>query len=342
MPQLDHLIDFWTRLLVRLGFAESRARATATVQIEIEAFGVTTHGIRLLCHTVDLVVQQRIQPDRELRVLRECGGVQVLDGIGMAGVAACSEAVQRVHHAATQHGIGFLSLRTGWTGALGYHLAAPARDGCFLYAWAQTPHPLTVAVHGGSEPRLATNPIAFAAPTGGDPLIADFSTSIISNGQMGKLKREGRQAPEPIFLGPDGELSADPAVNTSERRCMLPLGGVHYGFKGSAMSVWIELLTAAAGGDAANPEAPGAQSLHLLCLTRDALGGRADYEAECARFLEFITGGPVREGAQPFRIPGERGWAALQRARQEGLALQPEFAAKMEEWAQTYELPLAL
>ena len=63
---------------------------------------------------------------------------------------------------------------------------------------------------GGRDGRLATNPIAYAVPTGGDPVVADFSTSVAPEGKIRFYRNEGKTVPDGWILDADGNATNDP------------------------------------------------------------------------------------------------------------------------------------
>ncbi|RXL51382.1 oxidoreductase, partial [Citrobacter sp. AAK_AS5] len=64
-----------------------------------------------------------------------------------------------------------------------------------------------VAPFGGREGKLSTNPIAFACPVaGGDPIVADFSTSVVPEGVVRSLRNRGLPTPEGAIRDAEGRL----------------------------------------------------------------------------------------------------------------------------------------
>src|SRR5690606_5838678 len=118
-----------------------------------------------------------------------------------------------------------------------------------------------VVPHGGKRPLFGTNPIAFAAPrASGDPLVFDLATSAIANGDVQIAAREGHQLPPGYGVDRNGEPTCDPKA-ILDGGALLPFGG----YKGSALSMMVELLAAALTGGNFSfgfswAEYPGAQT----------------------------------------------------------------------------------
>src|SRR5262249_51697384 len=101
---------------------------------------------------------------------------------------------------------------------------------------------------GGTQGRLGTNPFAYAAPTGGDPVVADFATSVAPEGKVRWYRNSGLPLPDGWVQDAEGHPSNDPrAFYGPPRGGLLPLGGPA-GHKGFALSLLVEILGSALAG----------------------------------------------------------------------------------------------
>lgn len=228
---IAELIAFYTELLVKKGMPRVRAEKVSRVQVEIQAFGITTHGLMPLN---GLILRQ--MGDRSIvavpRVVKDSGSILVADCSETLSIENVVFGVEQGEARACEHGLSFVSLKdTGWIGALGYHLADAARRGFLVVMWCHSSGFRSVAPFGGREPRFSTNPMAIAFPTKGDPFVADFSTSALSRGRQIQMKEKGELSAEPIFIDAEGKTSRDPCVckqgwgNSSCRRSKLWIQG---------------------------------------------------------------------------------------------------------------------
>ena len=96
---------------------------------------------------------------------------------------------------------------------------------------------------------------------------------------------------------------------------MLPLGGIDAGHKGFALGLLIEAMTGglAGHGRADPPEGWGA-TVFVQVLDPEAFGGLDAFKRQMDFLVTAAHGTPVRPGAEPVRLPGERG---LQRYREQ-------------------------
>jgi L-lactate dehydrogenase len=193
---------------------------------------------------------------------------------------------------------------------------------------AQTSTCKDCAPFGGIDARFSTNPVALAMPTGDDPIIADFSTAMMSMGKVNTMIRRGEKAAEPSFMDKDGVLGTDPAVVTAGGSILF-LGGARQGYHGYALSLWNEAMTALAGGDANNPEAKTRQCFTLTVVDPAAFAGTDAYLAEFRRFLAHLRSSRVHPAHDRVRVPGERGFRSLKESEIAGIALEPSMVDRL-------------
>ena len=157
-------------------------------------------------------------------------------------------------------------------------------------------------------PFHGTNPLAFAAPSGGErPWLLDMATSSIPFNRVLLYRVLGDGLPPAVAADAEGAPTRDP----NEVRMLLPLGGADFGFKGAALAGVATILSAVlqgatldhamipmvGGGDMATPRGMG-----HFCLAVDPafFGGREVFEAEC---------GPIsRRCARRRRGRARRSW----------------------------------
>jgi delta1-piperideine-2-carboxylate reductase len=187
-----------------------------------------------------------------------------------------------------------------------------------------------VVPHGAQKPLFGTNPIAFAAPrSAGQPLVFDLATSAIANGDVQIAAREGRMLAAGMGVDHAGQPTQDPKAILAGG-ALLPFGG----YKGSALSMMVELLAAALTGGNFSFEFdwsrhPGAQTpwTGQLLIVIDPDRGSGQQFAERSEEL-------VRQmlGAGQERMPGDR------RYRQRAQSLAEGIRIPIRDWEQLQEL----
>ncbi len=346
MPNIafQNLVDFGTRLLVRRGVPLRDAQYIADVAVTAEAMGVTTHGLVQL-GAVDAGIGKSIDPNRQPRIVKDKGASAMIDGEGAIGQIAMRLACEVATAKARQHGVGFVGVgNTSWIAALSVYLLPLAREGLLAQAWCQSSQCQDCAPIGGIDPRLSTNPIALAFPTGGDPVVADFSTAAISMGATGRMARAGLKARHPIFMDATGRVTDDPTAMVDAKGVrgggsILFWGGQSEGHKGYAMSLWCEAMTALSGGRTNDPQSPSRQSFAVQVIDPEAFAGREYFEAQVRHLIEWLRSSRLRPGHEGIRLPGQRGQEALRRAQSEGVPVSDAVLANLNALAARHGIP---
>jgi L-2-hydroxycarboxylate dehydrogenase (NAD+) len=92
----------------------------------------------------------------------------------------------------------------------------------------------SVAPPGGFDPTLGTNPIAYAIPTTGDPLVVDMATAQHAWGQVRLANKYGTELPPDAFYDDAGNTTRDPKKAYSVKS---------FGeYKGFALALLVEVL----------------------------------------------------------------------------------------------------
>ncbi len=332
MPKysLEKLVDFGCRVLEFRGLSRERALRISQSQIEIHGLGISTHGVPVL-NMVMKTLGDGLDPGKKTGSIRDGGAVAVLDCSGCISVESFMNGCVLARKKADSFGLGFVSmLHTGWIGVLGYHLSELAREGYLAIAWAQMSGWPCVAPFGGREGRLSTNPMAFCFPSDPYPVMADFSTAAVSSGKVWQWCGSGKRPPEPLLLDAEGNPTTDPNA-LKNNGTILPFGGINYGFRGTALSMWIEALTAAAGARPANPDRKGGQSAHVFALKIDSMSSRESYDPLMRDLLSYVLSSKPAPGSDGPVMPGYFEWKSLEKARKEGVDVEECLVDTMKE-----------
>lgn len=177
-----------------------------------------------------------------------------------------------------------------------------------------------VVPHGGRRPVYGTNPMAFAAPRAkAPPLVFDQAASILAHGDVRIAAREGHQLPDGAGVDSEGRPTRDPQA-VLNGGALLPFGG----HKGSSIAMMIEILSAALSGGRFSFEVdwskhPGAQTpctgQCLILIDPSKAGPMAGFTDRIETLVAAI------HDAGQDRLPGDRRYAARQRAAESGIPL---------------------
>ena len=325
MPRvaIKDLTGFGTRLLVKKGVAEADARHIVGLAVMTEARGVSTHGAVIFAN-FDEQVGKAIDPAARPKVVKEHGATALIDGTGCFGQLCLRLASELAVKKARAHGVAMVAGRnTSWIAGLGTYLLPIAEAGFFAQLWAQSSACKDCAPVGGIDGRFSTNPVALAIPGPDGPVVADFSTAVMSFGRARRLAAGNRRAPAPVFMEPDGEFTDDPAAAVDRDGTLLFMGGELEGYKGYAFSLWSEALAAMAGGSANNPELPSRQNFNLTVIDPQAFAGSDYFRTEMLRFVAHVKSSRPRPGGSAIRLPGDRARERSAESRRRGVELDP-------------------
>jgi LDH2 family malate/lactate/ureidoglycolate dehydrogenase len=331
MPRvsMEALTAFGTALLRKKGVAEADARHIASVAVLTEARGVSTHGAVIFAN-FDEQVGKSIDPAAKPKLVKEKSATALIDGEGCFGQLCLRLASELAVRKARVHGAAVVGCRnTSWIAGLGSYLLPIAEQGLLAQLWAQSSACRDCAPVGGIDGRFSTNPVALAFPTPDGPVVADFSTAVMSFGRARRMAAEGRRSSAPVFLDPEGTLTNDPKAAADRDGTLLFMGGESEGYKGYAFSLWAEALAVVAGGSANNPKLPGRQNFNLTVIDPEAFAGGDYFRREMKRFIAHVRSSRRREGVDAIRLPGDRARESFEESKRRGVELDPELFEKL-------------
>lgn len=339
----EELMDFCLSCLSALDVAPDMQRDVAEVLIEGDLLGHDTHGLALLPMFLDQFEKGVMSRSGSFKIISQRKATAVWDGERLPGPWLVRRAVELALEMAKDCGTGTVVLRRSQhIGCLAAYLEPVTRTGHVMLLASSDPSAASVAAHGGREALFTPNPLAFGFPTEGDPVLADISASLVTNGMARRLASKGEKLVQPWLLDAEGEPTDDPAVLFARPSgAILPLGGIEAGHKGFALTLLVEMLTGGlAGSGRADPsEGPGA-TVYLHILDPVALGG----EAELRRQMQWITDAchrsETRPGVPRVRMPGEQGLRRRRMQVVEGVGLRPEITRALEPWANKLNLSM--
>jgi len=152
-------------------------------------------------------------------------------------------------------------------------------------------------------------------------------------GEHGEV--ESRPLPEGFGVDRHGQPTTDPRA-VLDGGALLPFGGLHSSYKGSALSMMVELLAAALTGGHFSFEFdwsghPGAHTPHtgeLIIAIDPAKNQGRDFAQRCEDLVRAMA------GAGQQRLPGERRYRQRAQSLREGVALPAATWAELQRLAQ--------
>jgi len=325
----EALRRFAADIFARANMPQADAAIVADVLVWANLRGVDTHGVSRIPRYVELIETGDMNPRPAIAVRTETPASVLIDADRAAGPVAMMRATGEALRKAREAGIGLALVRaTTHTAALGYYTLAAAREGMAAVALAAS-WPI-VAYHGARAAGVSTSPISIAVP-GGEPLVLDMASSVVSMGKLNQAKKTGEAIPAGWALDKDGNPTTDPRA----AQIPLPMAGP----KGSGLSLMIECITSLI---AANPLL--AESLEgtpegqrhrqnglVIAIDLARFGDPKTFRREVDRLVKALKSLPVDPTAGEILMPGERGRRTFERRSRDGIpiprAIHGEFEA---------------
>ena len=296
------------RLLERAGALPEHAQIVVEHLVAASAMGLHSHGIVRIPQYLAEIESGIIDPSAEPEIGQTGTSRLSVDGRRGFGQVVGMRMVEALAPVARATGIAMANGRhLGHTGRIGAYSEALAQAGLIgLTVCNGPPSGHWVAPFGGLDGRLSTNPIAMAWPVEGEsPVVADFSTASAPEGVIRVLRERGAEAPEGCLRDAEGRPSRDPNVLYAvPRGAIQPLGGA-LGYRGTALALFVEVLTTLLNGDVVDDRSRQGTDMTLLAVAPQSGFG------QLARGLsDHIRASPALDPARPVLMPGDRERAA--------------------------------
>jgi len=314
------------RIFVRHGTSDDVAKVLAANCASAQRDGSDSHGVFRIRGYLSTLASGWVDGKVVPRVEDVAPGYVAVDAGNGFAQPALEAARPLLLEKVRNNGIALLAIRNSHHFAALWPDVEPfAQDGLVALAFVNSM--ACVVPHGGHKPLFGTNPIAFAAPrAGADPLVFDLATSAIAHGDVQIAAREGHTLPEGYGVDRNGEPTRDPAA-ILDGGALLPFGG----YKGSALSMMVELLAAALTGgnfsfDFDWSRHPGAKTPwtgELLIVIDPSKGAGSNF----AQRTEIL----VREmqDAGQTRQPGDRRYRQRAESARVGIAIDTSELEKL-------------
>lgn len=324
----DDLTTFATALLRAAGVDADEASIVAESLVLSNLCGHDSHGVVRVPDYIEQLKVGELKTGVELRITSETAGLSVADaGFGFGQVQS-RRLVEQLALKATEQGIACgTMINCGHVGRLGEWVECAAADGfAALMAVNDNGVLQCVAPPGGIEPRISTNPIAIAVPTGDEPLVLDISTSCVANGKVFVQQTAGRQCPPGWLLDADGNPTTDPSVRFTEPKgTILPMGGEH-GFKGFGLGFLFDILVGGLSGGFCPPERESAKMTNnvlMLLWQPELFSGKQHFINQADSLLAYIRATKRLDGVEEIRLPNDRSKSTRISRIKNGIPLDP-------------------
>ena len=251
------LKTFCRHVFMHYGVPEEDAEQAADVLAAADLRGIESHGVARLHTYVDLLSAGRINPQPEIKIIRETPSTATVDGDNGLGLVIASKANRIAMDKGKAIGTGWVSVcNTNHFGIAGYYVLKALEED--LIGWAMTNTTKLVAPTWGAERMLGTNPIAIAFPGLKEPpIVIDMATSAVAYGKIEMAKHKGEAIPEGWAIDDLGKVCTDPE-GMIEGGALSPLGSERErgGHKGYCLGLMADVLCSVLSGANWGPFAP--------------------------------------------------------------------------------------
>src|SRR5262245_57972757 len=315
----DALKRFVAEIFSRAGLPQADAAIVADALVWANLRGVDTHGVMRIPRYVDLIESGDMNPTPAMSVRKETPASVLIDADRAAGPVAMTRAATEARRKARDAGVGLALVRaTTHTAALGYYTLAIANEGMAGIALAGSwPN---VVYHGSRAAGVSTSPISIAVP-GGDPIVLDMATSVVSMGKLNQAKRSG----EPIPAGWAIDAKGNPTTDPQAAQTPLAMAGP----KGSGLSFMVECLASLIASNPLLAESLEGtpegrrhrQNGFVMAIDLAQFGDPREFSREVDRLVKALKSLPLAEGSQEILMPGERGRRTLEQRKRDGIPI---------------------
>jgi uncharacterized oxidoreductase len=340
MPILSYeaLRDLTVKAVAALGSPPDEAAVVAEALARANLAGHDSHGIIRIEQYAKMVQSGDITPGASTTVVRETPCVALLDGGWNFGPVVARRALETAMRKAREYGTGTVSVRnSNHLGRLGEYTLMAAEAGMTCIATVNNHgRGNLVAPFGGSQGRLATNPISFACPGPERPILVDITTSVAAEGKVRVYKNAGKRLPEGWLIDNQGRPSTDPNdLYTEPRGAILPFGGP-VGHKGFALGVMVDILSGALSGAGCSHSSTCrlGNAMFFQVIDIEKFVPREEFLEHVGILERHIRSSPPAPGVKEILMPGEPELREEERRRREGIPIDDEtwrqFAACLE------------
>ena len=320
------LEDLATRLFVASGTPGNEARIVSQHLVESSLMGHDSHGVMRIPEYLGLIEQGRVTPGGAITVKQTSATTAIIDCGGNFGQVGGRAAVEDAIARAAEHQVAtVITNNCNHVGRLGAYAQQVADQQMIAIVTCNSPvHGHFVLPHGGREGRLATNPLAYGIPTEGDPIVADFSTSVAPEGKIRYYRNRGTPLPDGWILDAQGNPSNDAGdFYGPPRGGILPLGaGVAH--KGYALGLLVEILGSALAGNACDDPDNAGNGLCLVVINPDAFSGQQLFRELASNTRRYMKSSSPAPGFEEVLVPGEVEFQTQRKREVEGVPLDGE------------------
>ena len=311
MPIVSHerLREIGYQLFTAVGCRRDDARLVVDHLVDSSLYGHDSHGAIRLYEYLDCLSDGTFNPQSVPEVVWDRPCTALVDGRNAMGQIGAAFATRLAIDKARQQGVAAVTLRnTSHIGRVGAYPLMMAKAGMLGVVYCNAGRlGRQIAPFGGLDPKLSTNPIAFASPRrDGKPILVDMATSVTAEGKLRVARNRKKRVPRGWLIDGEGNPTTDPNDFLTGGGAILPLGGVA-GHKGFCLSIIVELLGGALSGQGVSSGEKRMVSNGVLITTYNIehFTDLEDYYDEVETLVAHIRSSRIHPDHERILLPGE-------------------------------------
>lgn len=302
-----------TLLIQQMFVVAGLEKADATIAADSVMYatlrGIESHGIYQMPLYLTGLLDGTIKGAPNLQISGALPTSRMIDADNGLGLVVSLKAMDLAMSLAREVGIGAVAVRnSSHFGTAGYYAEYAARQDLIGLAFCNASPAL--APPGGYQALLGTNPIGIGFPLPDDePIVADMATTVVARSRIRRAKTLGQSIPEGWAFDKQGRPTTDPSA--AVEGTLATIGGP----KGYALSLTTELLCSALSDGQPGFEItyenvvkrPSRIGHFFLVLNPEGFAGSEAFGRRATHIARTLVESPHLEGADPPRLPGQRG-----------------------------------
>lgn len=303
----EDLRAYCQKLLMTQRLPEKDAFVVADNLVDADLCGVESHGVSRMAIYMKRLATKVVSSSFNIKVEHEYPASAAINACNSMGMVAGEYAMKRCIEKAKENGCCFITVNnSNHYGMASYYVKMAADAG--MIGITGTNAPPNIAPWGSYQAYLGTNPIAFAVPKSGEPIILDMAPSVVAMGKVIMAAKLGKSIPEGWALTKDGKPTTDPKEGM--KGTVVPIGGP----KGYGLSMFVDIFSGILSGaqfgphlnnmwsDFENPQNVG----HFFCVVDISKFVELDvFKNRVDQMVAEIKALPKNEGVNEIFVSGE-------------------------------------
>src|SRR5256714_606105 len=223
--------------LTKAGLPRADAGVCARLMGEADLTGADAHGVFRLPQYIRRLKAGGFNKRPHIRVTRSAPATALVDGDNAMGHLVMSRAAETAIALARETGVSWVGVRrSNHAGPAGLYAEMPAAQG-MIGLYAAVANANHMAVWGGAEPLLGTNPLAIGGPSRAWPLVLDLAATGVSHGTVKNYALQGKSMQPGWMVNTSTGEDITDAEHAAEG-LLLPIGGC----KGTGLAIMLGML----------------------------------------------------------------------------------------------------